>query len=95
MRLRSSACDTQVIVVKAPTEPIELRCAGHPMLSLESPAAELVRVEGFDTGAMLGKRYSDDASGLVVLVTQAGIGTLSVGTAPLATLEAKVLPSSD
>ena len=42
----------------------------------------------------MGKRYVDD-SGAEVLVTKAGKGTLSVGSTPLSTKEAKPLPASD
>ena len=42
----------------------------------------------------MGKRYGDDA-GTEVLVTRAGAGSLSIGSIPLTTKEAKPLPASD
>jgi len=45
-------------------------------------------------GTIMGKRYVHD-SGAEVLVTKAGVGTLSVGTTPLEQKVAKPLPASD
>jgi len=41
MRCRSVVCETEVIVVRAPSEPVELWCGGHPMVAREpaSPRA--------------------------------------------------------
>jgi hypothetical protein len=47
------------------------------------------------SGTLLGKRYADPASGLEVLCTKAGEGSLSIGDEPLAVKDAKPLPSSD
>ncbi len=30
-RLRSTVCETQVVVVRAPSEPVELACGGAPL----------------------------------------------------------------
>jgi len=42
----------------------------------------------------MGKRYVDEG-GAEVLVTKAGVGTLSIGGTPLSLKEAKPLPASD
>jgi hypothetical protein len=46
-------------------------------------------------GALLGKRYVEDALGLEVLCTKAGEGTLAVDGTALPIKDAKPLPSSD
>ena len=94
MRLRSSACSSEVIVVRAPTEEVDLRCGGVPMTALTEPAVAALD-PGFSDGTKLGKRYSDPTSGLEVLCTKAGEGSLSLGADPLPVKEAKPLPSSD
>jgi hypothetical protein len=96
-RLRSQACSSEVIVVRAGAATVDLRCGGYAMIGFEDPAAsphELV--PGFDGGNQLGKRYvSAVAAGFEVLVTKAGVGTLADGDVPLAVKDAKPLPSSD
>ena len=95
-RLRSVSDDTQVVVVRAPSEPVDLRCGGHPMAPLGEEAPVVAGIEpGFDEGTQIGKRYADEATGIELLCTKAGKGSLSLGTAPLALKGAKPLPSSD
>ena len=94
-RLRSQVCDTQVIVVKAADSLDDLRCGGHPMLALDAERpADLTPDPAFADGSAMGKRYVDEG-GAEVLVTKAGAGSLSVGTAALTLKEAKPLPASD
>jgi len=96
-RLRSATDSTEVIVVRAPAEAIDLRCGGRPMEPLDSAAdAPSAAIEaGFDEGTQLGKRYEDEGSGLEVLCTKPGPASLSVGADPLHIKGAKPLPSSD
>jgi hypothetical protein len=94
-RLQSQVCDTQVIVVKSAESLSNLRCGGHPMLPLDAErAAGAAPDPGFAEGSTMGKRYVDDGDA-EVLVTKAGVGSLSVGATPLAIKEAKPLPASD
>ncbi|OBG41244.1 hypothetical protein [Mycolicibacter heraklionensis] len=97
-RLKSQVCDTQVIVVKTADSLDNLRAGGAPMVPLDAdaPAGENSTAldPDFSGGAVMGKRYVDDA-GAEVLVTKAGAGTLSIGTVPLSIKEAKPLPASD
>jgi len=95
-RWKSAVCDGEVVVVKAPSEALALECGGHAMVAFGaerpaglSPAAE--RAEGILTG----KRYTDEASGIEVLCSKAGKGSLSLGGRPLSVKAAKALPSSD
>ena len=46
-------------------------------------------------GTQLGKRYADESSGIEVLCTKAGDGTLTLDGSPLEIKGAKPLPSSD
>jgi hypothetical protein len=88
----------KVIVVRAPTIPIDLRYGGVPLLSPgeEGGTNALVPVpEEAGTGTLLGKRYVHEASGLELLCVKAGAGTLSVDHEPLPLKRAKQLPASD
>lgn len=95
-RWKSAVCTTEVIVVRGSGGDVDLRCGGRPMIS-HGEARDESRVpdEGWADGALLGKRYADEAGGFEVLVTKAGAGTLSVGTVVLPLKDAKALPSSD
>ncbi len=77
VRLRSSVCTTQIIVVRAPTNDGVLTCGGQPMVELDHPGAvdEQQATETVN-GSVLGKRYTDDANTLEVLCTKAGDGDL-------------------
>jgi len=95
-RLRSVTDSTEVVVVRAPTESVDLRCGGHPMVALDADAPAGVAIEaGFDEGSQVGKRYADETTGIEVLCTKAGPGSLSLGVDPLPIKGAKPLPSSD
>lgn len=95
-RLKSAVCDTELIAVRVPGADIDLRCGGEPMIALDADGGERKAISpDHHAGTLLGKRYADEASGLEVLCTKAGEGSLSIGDAPLLTKEAKPLPSSD
>lgn len=96
LRLESAACDTQVVVVKAPAAggDVDVRCGGHPLRELGA-GGDLLPLAGEHDGTLLGKRYEDAELGLELLCTQPGEGTLTVGDRPLAVKGAKPLPSSD
>jgi len=49
----------------------------------------------FDTGTLIGKRYTTPDGDLEVLCTKAGGGSLSLGDTALELKAAKPLPSSD
>ena len=95
LRLRSAVDACEVVVVKAPGGPIDLRCGGHPVVALDAEAAPQSIEPGFDTGTQLGKRYADDDIGLELLCTKAGEGSISVGEKVLEIKGAKALPASD
>jgi hypothetical protein len=91
LKLRSTTCSTEVVVVRPTTTPIELTCCGAALTSEEvtpSPPAGI-------GGVLLGKRYADEETGLEVLCTRGGPGGLAVGGRALVVKGAKPLPSSD
>ena len=95
-KLKSAVCSTEVIVVKAPKEAIDLRCGGAAMLaSGEEPPAGTAIAAGGNGGSQLGKRYVSEAVGLEVLCTKPGDGSLSLGDQPLELQGARPLPPSD
>lgn len=95
LRLRSATDACEVVVVKAPADPVDLRCGGHPFLPLDAEVTAQPIEAGFDGGTQLGKRYSDDEIGLELLCTKAGEGSISVGEKLLEVKGAKPLPASD
>jgi nitroreductase len=86
---------TEVVVVKAPGEPVDLRCGGRPLVAMDAEVTAQGIEAGFDGGTQLGKRYADEALGLEVLCTKGGDGALSVGETILEVKGAKPLPASD
>jgi hypothetical protein len=94
-RLRSQTCSAEVIVVRPPDREVDLRCGGAAMV----PVGDEVAGQPVDTahrdGTLLGKRYADPETGIELLCTKAGEGSLSLGAAPLPLKDAKPLPSSD
>lgn len=96
MRLRSAACDAEVVVVAAPAGEVDLRCGGHPMLPVDQDRPDGVSATaGFDEGVLIGKRYASESGDLELLCTKAGDSSLSIGDAVLGLKGAKPLPSSD
>jgi hypothetical protein len=95
LKLRSVADTTEIVAVKAPAEPVDLRCGGHPFVPADTEGTPAAIEAGFDGGTQLGKRYADEELGLEVLCTKAGEGSISVGEAILEVKGAKPLPASD
>lgn len=94
-RLRSAVCSTEVVVVKAPSEALDLRCGGEPVLSADDVAPDGATLSpAHSGGSLIGKRYTDGGE-LELLCSKAGEGSLSVGEVDLEIKGAKPLPSSD
>jgi hypothetical protein len=98
-RLRSTVCGTEVVVVRAPEGNVDLTCCGAPMVDRDdgdgagwAPGAAPTAP---GEGVLIGKRYSDQTSGIEVLCTKAGSGPLAYDGRPLAVNAPKPLPSSD
>ncbi|HEX7752526.1 MAG TPA: hypothetical protein VF440_09010 [Novosphingobium sp.] len=91
-KLKSVACDTEVMVIRAGSGTIE--CGGSPMA--EAKPAELAPLAAdFSAGTLMGKRYVDADAQYELLCVKPGKGSLSVDGVALVTKDAKPLPASD
>jgi hypothetical protein len=93
-RLRSQAHGTEVIVVRAPDQPVELTCGGSPMTA-EPAAGTPAPPSAPGEGAQLGKRYIDEQTGLELLCTKPGSAVPAADGRALTLKTAKPLPASD
>jgi len=94
-RLRSAVCATEVMVVAAPPEDVDLTCGGAPMLPIDAEPPGGSPAPDAADGSQLGKRYVNEAGSLELLCTKPGEGSLGVGGEVLSVKGAKPLPSSD
>ncbi len=94
-RWKSAVSDTEVVVVRPVGGDHHLGCGGADMVPVGSDAP----VDGLDPTlaepTLLGKRYEDEVSGLEVLCSKGGDGTLTLDGKALVVKSAKPLPSSD
>lgn len=93
-KLYSAVCETQVVVVRAPDQDVDLGCGGAPLVDEVGSVAGGLDPELAD-GSQIGKRYADDEVGLELLCTRGGAGTLTCNGVVLPIKGAKPLPSSD
>ena len=91
-RLKSAACDTEVMVIRSGVGSIE--CGGAPMDEAK-PADAAALSADFSAGTLMGKRYVDEAGAYELLCVKPGKGSLSVDGVALVTKDAKPLPASD
>lgn len=95
-RWKSAVCSAEAVVVRPAKGEGVLECGGHPMTGLNDAKPEgLTLAPEFSGGVTVGKRYFDEETGLEVLASKAGTGSLSLSGRPLKLREAKALPSSD
>ncbi len=94
-RLVSTVCATEVIVVKAPAEAVDVSCGGAPMVDPTAAPAEKGTPGEPATGTQLGKRYSNADETLELLCTKPGDGGLAADGVALELKETKPLPASD
>ncbi len=95
-RWKSGVCDTEVAMVKAGDGPHVLECGGHAMIPInDSRPSDIAILSNYASGSQLGKRYVEGKSGIELLCTKAGTGSLSVDGVLMEIKEAKPLPSSD
>lgn len=95
-RLRSTVCETEIMVVSAPERSVEISCGGSPMIGMdeEPPPGQTLSADAAK-GTALGKRYVNDSGDLEVLCTKPGDGSVAADGEILEVKEAKPLPSSD
>jgi len=91
-KLKSTVCDTEVMVIRGSGAVVE--CGGAAMAEERPPARGSVK-SGWDKGTQIGKRYVDAAGTLELLCVKPGQGSLSIGGVPLQLKDAKPLPASD
>ncbi len=94
-KLKSMVCDTQIMVLRVPAEPLDLRCGCAPMQEGNGAADTAALDPAFAAGSLVGKRYTDAAETMEFLCTKGGKGTISVDSVALDVKQAKALPSSD
>ena len=92
LKLRSAVCSTEVIVVRPTADDVTLTCCGE-LMTTDEVAAPASPPESHDV--LLGKRYTDEATGIELLCTKPGPGPLAVDDRPLLVKGSKPLPSSD
>ncbi len=95
-RWRSSVCDTEVVIVKPPKTEVSLECGGHSMVAMATPKPEGLSLSpDHSAGSQVGKRYADDETGVEILCSKAGAGSLSLDGRGVPLKDTKKLPSSD
>lgn len=92
-QLFSDKSSCEVIIVRASKVDDPVVCAGAPMTTT-APADPRPAPSGSNS-ILLGKRYTDEASGIELLCTKAGDGPLSIGGRELTVKSPNPLPSSD
>ena len=94
-RLRSAVCTTEIMIVAAPKEEVELTCGGAPVVEIGAEPSGGSIADDAKQGTQIGKRYVNEAGDLEVLCTKPGEGSLGANGALLVVKGAKPLPSSD
>ncbi len=94
-RWQSVVCSGEVVIVKAPSAPVVLTIGGVEAVLAGSQEASGAPAEGHEGGTQVGKRYEHGDSGLEVLCTKAGAGSIAVDGQILDVKGAQALPSSD
>lgn len=96
MKLKSAACDTELMVIRAPAGvDVDLRCGGAPMLAPADAPNKVELDAAAAGGTLIGKRYVDAQETFELLCTKGGKGSLVLNGTPLEVKIAKALPSSD
>lgn len=91
-KLKSAACDTEVMVIRIGEGTIE--CGGAPMGEAKPETAAPLSAD-FSKGTLMGKRYVDAVNSFELLCVKPGKGSLSVDGVALNVKDAKPLPASD
>lgn len=96
-RWKSAVCETEVVLVRPPKAQVGgLECGGYPMIAhgAEKPGVQAIAGD-FAGGSQMGRRYADEETGLEVLCTKSGAGSLTLDGRAIEAKEAKKLPASD
>ncbi len=93
-RLKSTVCNTEIMVIAAPGGEVDLTCGGAPMSADGAGNGGNVAAD-FAEGTTLGKRYTNEEGNLEVLCVKPGDGSLALGGVALKLKDAKKLPKTD
>lgn len=88
-RIKSSVCDTEVMVITAPGNDLDLTCGGVTMGDDGDINPDHTE------GTVIGKRYVNEDGSLELLCVKPGDGSLAVDGTPLKLKESKKLPKTD
>ena len=94
LRLKSTTCNTQVMVIKAIPGQHELQCGGAEMVGTNDTVQNPLDL-ALAEGTLMGKRYVNEDESLELLCIKEGAGTLCLDGTKLSTKLPKALPSSD
>ncbi len=94
-RWKSRVCEAEVVLVRPGKNDGQLQCGGFDMVPIAEDAEAMEIEAGMDAGCMAGKRYRSEKSGIEILCTKSGRGSLCFEGEILALVETKKLPSSD
>lgn len=95
-RWKSAVCSAEIIIVRAPREPVSLACGGHEVVTMAAErSAGATPCAGQTGGTQLGKRYTDELTGIEVLCVRSGVGSLTVDGRALQVKQPRLLPASD
>lgn len=93
-RLKSTVCTTEIMVITAPPDEIEITCGGQPMSQGDAGNGGSVHQDHAE-GSVIGKRYTNEGGSLEVLCVKAGEGSLWAGGAAMKVKDATKLPKTD
>ncbi len=93
-RLKSAVCNTEVMIVAAPAEDVDVTCGGAALIAMGEEGGGAI-ADDAKGGTQIGKRYVNEAGDLEILCTKPGEGSLAAGGVELQIKGAKPLPSSD
>ena len=94
-RWKSAVSETEIVVVRPVEGDHRLGCGGADMVPFGVEGGGGNVDPALADPTLLGKRYEDEVSGLEVLCSKGGNGTLTFDAKPLVVKSAKPLPSSD
>ncbi len=94
-RLKSTVCTTEIMVIVAPDDDIELTCGGALMADGDTSDGGVSVHPDHAAGSTIGKRYVSEGGDVEMLCVKPGEGSLAVAGTPLKLKDAKKLPKTD
>jgi hypothetical protein len=95
LKLACPACATEVVVVRPPSSPVAVTCGGVELVAATDERPGGGHADAGGDGVQVGKRYTDEGTGLEVLCAKPGPGALAADGRAMPIKGAKPLPSSD